>query len=147
MDTFVVQSMVWGRILLTILSKFGSQVLSRVGVPSEFSSDNLSCKAEMNIRCDANRKDLDAPGARPRSHAKTDHFIKVFDPGTLWSEYGIRYDVVVSSSQTNIASSGAHCSDSRSRMDSQGQISTNYFAPIFSTSLSRAHSRITMSLG
>ncbi|KAJ7906139.1 hypothetical protein B0H13DRAFT_2333723 [Mycena leptocephala] len=45
-------------------------------------------------RCDAKPHHLDTPGARRRTHEKTDFLITCFDPGTLWDEFGIRADVV-----------------------------------------------------
>ncbi|KAJ7824684.1 hypothetical protein B0H13DRAFT_2446949 [Mycena leptocephala] len=45
-------------------------------------------------KCDAPPNDLDAPGARMRSHRKTDFLITCFDPGTLWDDFGIRHDIV-----------------------------------------------------
>ncbi|KAJ6537478.1 hypothetical protein DFH09DRAFT_1177821 [Mycena vulgaris] len=45
-------------------------------------------------KCDANPHHLDSPGARRRSHEKTDFLITCFDPGTLWDDFGIRADVV-----------------------------------------------------
>ncbi|KAJ7470114.1 hypothetical protein B0H11DRAFT_1730665 [Mycena galericulata] len=45
-------------------------------------------------KCDAKPDNLDAPGARRRSHEKTDFLITCFDPGTLWDDFGIRSDVV-----------------------------------------------------
>ncbi|KAJ7629896.1 hypothetical protein B0H17DRAFT_1164262 [Mycena rosella] len=45
-------------------------------------------------KCDALPNDLDAPGARMRSHHKTDFLITCFDPGTLWDDFGIRSHVV-----------------------------------------------------
>ncbi|KAF8184554.1 hypothetical protein K438DRAFT_2160896, partial [Mycena galopus ATCC 62051] len=45
-------------------------------------------------KCDAKPHHLDEPGARRRSHEKTDFLITCFDPGTLWDEFGIRADVV-----------------------------------------------------
>ncbi|KAJ7034262.1 hypothetical protein C8F04DRAFT_1210668 [Mycena alexandri] len=44
-------------------------------------------------KCDARPTDLDAGGARMRSHRKTDFLITCFDPGTLWDDFGIRSDV------------------------------------------------------
>jgi len=46
-------------------------------------------------RCDAKPNDLDNPESHQRCHEKTDFMIKNFDPGILWSEYGLRNDVVV----------------------------------------------------
>ncbi|KAJ6552100.1 hypothetical protein DFH09DRAFT_1167844, partial [Mycena vulgaris] len=45
-------------------------------------------------KCDANPHHLDSPGARRRSHEKTDFLIPCFNPGTLWDDFGIRADVV-----------------------------------------------------
>ncbi|KAJ7441973.1 hypothetical protein B0H11DRAFT_2348854 [Mycena galericulata] len=45
-------------------------------------------------KCDAMPNNLDAPGARMRSHRKTDFLITCFDPGTLWDDFGIRSDIV-----------------------------------------------------
>ncbi|KAJ7800645.1 hypothetical protein B0H14DRAFT_3092576 [Mycena olivaceomarginata] len=45
-------------------------------------------------KCDAPAKDLDSPGARIRTQAKTDLLITTFDPGILWDDFGIRHDVV-----------------------------------------------------
>jgi hypothetical protein len=47
-------------------------------------------------RCDAHPKNLDAPGARRRTHAKTDFLISSWDPSTLWTDFGVRADIVVS---------------------------------------------------
>jgi hypothetical protein len=46
-------------------------------------------------RYDAHPKNLDAAGAR-QTHAKTDFLISSWDPGTLWTDFGIRADIVVS---------------------------------------------------
>jgi hypothetical protein len=40
-------------------------------------------------------ENLDGPGAHCRSHEKTDFLIKSFHPDVVWSEFGIRSDVVV----------------------------------------------------
>jgi hypothetical protein len=56
----------------------------------------LSSSIEIIIcRCNAHRNDLDAPGSHRRTHEKTDYMIKIFDPGLLWDEFGIRTDVLV----------------------------------------------------
>jgi hypothetical protein len=47
------------------------------------------------FRCDARPKDLDSPDARMRSHKKTNNYVQYLDPKTLWDDYGIRSDVVV----------------------------------------------------
>ena len=54
----------------------------------------LSVKANI-LRCDALPDNLDGPGSCRHSHEKMDFFIKNFDPGILWDEYGIRNDIVV----------------------------------------------------
>ncbi|GLB38138.1 hypothetical protein LshimejAT787_0500030 [Lyophyllum shimeji] len=43
-------------------------------------------------KCDARPDCLDDPALR-RSHAKTEFIISCFDPGILWTDYGIRTDV------------------------------------------------------
>ncbi|KAL1663475.1 hypothetical protein GGF50DRAFT_115990 [Schizophyllum commune] len=45
-------------------------------------------------KCDASPDDLDGEGARRRTHEKTDFLISTFDPGILWSDFGVRVDVV-----------------------------------------------------
>ncbi|KAI5886109.1 uncharacterized protein SCHCODRAFT_02673152 [Schizophyllum commune H4-8] len=45
-------------------------------------------------KCDAEPDDLDSENARRRTHEKTDFLISVFDPGILWSDFGVRVDVV-----------------------------------------------------
>jgi hypothetical protein len=47
-------------------------------------------------RCDANPDNLDAGGARLRSQIKTEFLIDNWDPGTLWTDFGVRADIVVS---------------------------------------------------
>ena len=47
-------------------------------------------------RCDAKPNNLDAGGARLRSQRKTEFLINNWDPGTLWTDFGIRADIVVS---------------------------------------------------
>ncbi|KAG6835316.1 hypothetical protein H0H93_002760 [Arthromyces matolae] len=44
-------------------------------------------------KCDARPDFLDDPNARQRSHEKTEFLMSCFDPGILWSDYGIRCDV------------------------------------------------------
>lgn len=46
-------------------------------------------------RCDANPKNLDADGANPRWQGKTNFLINTWDPGILWSDFGVRSDVLV----------------------------------------------------
>ncbi|TRM58162.1 hypothetical protein BD626DRAFT_408644 [Schizophyllum amplum] len=45
-------------------------------------------------KCDACPDDLDGSGSRKRTHKKTEYLISVFDPGILWSDFGVRTDVV-----------------------------------------------------
>ncbi|KAL1698841.1 hypothetical protein EV121DRAFT_274145 [Schizophyllum commune] len=45
-------------------------------------------------KCGAMPHDLDGTNARRPTHEKTDFLISVFDPGTLWSDFGVRDDVV-----------------------------------------------------
>lgn len=44
----------------------------------------------------AKPENLDVPDARRHTHEKTDFLIECFDPGIIWSDYGVRSDVVVS---------------------------------------------------
>ena len=50
----------------------------------------------MECRCDANPDNLDAGGAISRSHIKTEVLIDNWDPNALWTDFGIRTDIVVS---------------------------------------------------
>jgi hypothetical protein len=47
------------------------------------------------VRCDARPDDLDAGNARLRNHEKTDFLIGTWDPGILWTDFGVRADIVV----------------------------------------------------
>ena len=48
-------------------------------------------------RCDAPSDDLNKEeDIQPHSHQRTEFFISIFDPGILWSDYGIWTDVVIS---------------------------------------------------
>jgi hypothetical protein len=51
-------------------------------------------------RCDARPHDLDNPNARRRTCNKTDTLIQVYDASILWTDHGIRDDVVVSDTGT-----------------------------------------------
>jgi hypothetical protein len=46
-------------------------------------------------RCDAPPGDLDREGARWRSQEKTDFLISTWDPGTLWTDFGVCADILV----------------------------------------------------
>ncbi|KAI0245200.1 hypothetical protein BJV78DRAFT_1277494 [Lactifluus subvellereus] len=45
-------------------------------------------------KCDAKPDNLDAGGACLRSQRKTDFLINNWDPGTLWTDFGVRADIV-----------------------------------------------------
>lgn len=47
-------------------------------------------------RCNAPPDNLDHPNSHRRTHEKTDLLIISWDPGTLWSDFGICANVVVS---------------------------------------------------
>ena len=47
-------------------------------------------------RCDAKPDNLDAKGARLRSQIKTKFLINSWDSGILWTDFGVRADIVVS---------------------------------------------------
>ncbi|KAJ7232104.1 hypothetical protein C8J57DRAFT_1533270 [Mycena rebaudengoi] len=46
-------------------------------------------------KCDAYLDNLDGEGARLCAETKTEFLITIFDPGTLWNNFGIRSDVVM----------------------------------------------------
>ena len=46
-------------------------------------------------RCNAHPDNLDAPGARRRTHEMTDFLIRTWDASILWTDFGIRADIVV----------------------------------------------------
>lgn len=48
-------------------------------------------------RCDAPPDNLDRPNSHRRTHEKTDFLISAWDPATLWSDFGVRTDIVVRS--------------------------------------------------
>lgn len=82
--------------LPTILSKSGWPQWCRDGVQSK-SSFNCTNRVLIAVpRCDAPPYDLDGTRALRRTHEKTDFLITCFDPGTLWDDFGVRSDVVVS---------------------------------------------------
>ena len=47
------------------------------------------------LRCDMHPNNLDAEGARQRSHQKTEFLIICFNTGALWDDFRLRSDVVV----------------------------------------------------
>jgi hypothetical protein len=56
---------------------------------------NLVLLSINEYRCTASNKDLDGEGGR-RSHAHTDALFDVFDHKTMWDDYGVIPDVLVS---------------------------------------------------
>jgi Plavaka transposase len=54
-----------------------------------------SCSDVLLCRCDARPGNLDDFSAHRRTHEKTDLLLRLFDPGIVWDEYGLRSDVVV----------------------------------------------------
>lgn len=60
----------------------------------QFDSDSLT-NNQSNARCDAKPSDLDADDARLRTRGKDEFLISTFDPGILWTDFGIRADIVV----------------------------------------------------
>jgi len=85
--------------LLIIRSRFGWLPLCRGGVLSKFyirfEKFDLQKHSNKFDRCNAPPNDLDRPNSRRRTHEKTDFLISAWDPGTLWSDFGIRADIVV----------------------------------------------------
>jgi len=84
-------------------------------------------------RCTALSTDLDGLGGR-RTHKLTDELLATFDPGTLWDEYGIDDDVVVSkwclfSAQWDCTFT--QCDYSLLHMISLAPIFTRYYHQIF----------------
>ncbi|KAH9996959.1 hypothetical protein BJV74DRAFT_877360 [Russula compacta] len=45
-------------------------------------------------KCDARPEDLDREGACRRTRDKTEFLISAWDPGTLWTDFGVRADIV-----------------------------------------------------
>lgn len=65
-------------------------------VPKVRSPPFTAQQTTKTCRCDANPENLDAGGARLRSQRKTEFLISNWDPGTLWTDFGVRADIVVS---------------------------------------------------
>ena len=86
-------------ISLIIQSRFGWLPLCRGGVLSKFyihfeKFDLWKCSNKFD-RCNAPLDDFDQPNSRRQTHEKTDFLISTWDPGTLWSNFGIHVDIVV----------------------------------------------------
>ncbi|KAI0004338.1 hypothetical protein BJV74DRAFT_876020 [Russula compacta] len=45
-------------------------------------------------KCTARPENLDAPGARRRTQTTTDFLISTWDPGILWTDFGVRTDIL-----------------------------------------------------
>jgi len=56
---------------------------------------SLTMLTSLPHRCDAKASNLDAPGARRRTRWKRDFLIETFDPGILWTDFGLHSDITV----------------------------------------------------
>jgi len=90
----------WTRTIYCRLSRAGVACRYRPGVVPK-----VSCSIHLWIhnylqylraRCDAKPDNLDAGGARLRSQIKTELLINSWDPGILWTDFGVRADIIVS---------------------------------------------------
>jgi hypothetical protein len=82
-----------------IQSRFGWLPSCRGGVLSKFyihfeKFDLQKCSNKID-RCNAPPNNLDQPNSHRQTHEKTDFLISAWDPGTLWSDFGICVDIVV----------------------------------------------------
>ena len=84
------------RILQITRSKSGWLASSKDGAPSKLLSRCVIMRCLATCRCTAHPKNLDAPGAQRRTQAVTDYALSVWKPVVLWTDYGIRADVIVS---------------------------------------------------
>jgi hypothetical protein len=97
MATFAASSMGSAHISPITQSKFGYLASYKTGAQSMLrSSISWAHNLIPPSRCDAKPDNLDAPGARRRKDTKTAFLVTCFDPGTLWDDFGIRSDVIVS---------------------------------------------------
>jgi hypothetical protein len=69
-------------------------MVSKVSSPVVFGVSTGIAKALH--RCDAKPDNLDAGNARLRNHRKTELLINTWDSRTLWTDFGVRADIVVS---------------------------------------------------
>ena len=88
--------MALGHISQIIQNRSGWQVLCRGGVQST-SWIYFKSRSHNFSRCNAPPDNLDRPNSRRRTHEKTDLYVSAWDSGTLWTDFGIRADIVVSS--------------------------------------------------
>jgi hypothetical protein len=96
MGIFVKPFMDWDHILQITKNRYGSLLLCRAGARSRFFIIFTDQLFTYLCRCDANPDNLDAGGARMRSQLKTEFLVNNWDPDILWSDFGVRVDMVVS---------------------------------------------------
>lgn len=48
-------------------------------------------------RCNAPPHDLDREGSCKRSKMKTEFLVEAWEPGTIWTDFGVRADIIVGS--------------------------------------------------
>ena len=99
MDTSEEPFMDSDHILLITRSSVSSPVLFKVGVQGNekwFVSNENMCSPFVFSRCTAPSRDLDGHRCLHRSRAHTDMLVREFELGTLWDEYGIIGDIIVS---------------------------------------------------
>ena len=86
-------------ISLIIRRKFGWLPSCRGNVLSKFyihfEKFDLQKHSNKFDRCNAPPNDLDRPNSHRWTHEKTDFLIRAWDPGTLWSDFGIHADIVI----------------------------------------------------
>ena len=86
-------------ILPIIRSSASSPVLFKVGAQGnekQFVSNENTCSPSVFSRCTAPSRDLNGHRHLCCSHTHTDMLVREFELGTLWDEYGIVGDIIVS---------------------------------------------------
>ena len=97
MGTFIISSLALGHTSPITLNRSGSVVLLVTGVQSKLRVVRFRCIANCAyVRCDVKPTDLDGSGTHQRSHEKTDICIDTYDTKTLWDDFGLRHNIVVS---------------------------------------------------
>ena len=92
-------SHIWSRTIHCRLSRAGVVGGSCSGMVSEVCHAHILLSSVLiclPYRCDAKPSNLDAPGARRRTRRKRQFLIETFDPGILWTDFGLRSDITVS---------------------------------------------------
>lgn len=121
-----------------------SRVVPQVSI---FPSQSVAILAWLTydiLRCDANPKNLDADGANPRWQGKTNFLINTWDPGILWSDFGVRLDVLVHFLFCFHHSLSSHSSTrSHSLTTSPGLIYMNYYPLTYYIKSSKGLLKIT----